>query len=198
MAATSAALPDIEKAAFGNEVDFFGDPVGELTAVGFHVYTTGENNARANPNMPSIAIEVDPNLASSASNFSTLTFVPTSNSGPNDWSDYIDATTTGLWGGTGPAFAGTPCDLNGARCTFEALQASLDDADGNPATILTVGITKGRDFPWQGAVDGLRINDTIYDFEETGVFETAPSTESYRIHKLAPPLPPSGTLVFSV
>jgi hypothetical protein len=32
-------------------------------------------------------------------------------------------------------------------------------------------VGKGRDFSWQGAVDGLTINDTVYDFEESGVFE---------------------------
>ena len=30
-------------------------------------------------------------------------------------------------------------------------------------------VTKGRDFAWQGAIDGLNINGTVYDFEETGV-----------------------------
>ena len=32
-----------EKVAFGNEVDFAGDLVEDLTEVGFHVFTTGEN-----------------------------------------------------------------------------------------------------------------------------------------------------------
>ena len=173
-------LDDLEKAAYGNEIDFQGDLVQDLAQVGFHVYTTGENIAEGGttPNMPSIAIEVDPNRASNpAANFSTLTFTPTSNSGANAWSGYIDATTTGLWGGTGAAFAGQPCDLNGARCTFNELKTFLteDDAgDGSPATMFTVAVTKGRDFMFQGAVDGLRINNTVYDFEETGVFERAP------------------------
>ena len=45
--------------------------------------------------------------------------------------------------------------------------------DDRSAIIGTVGITKGRDNSWQGAVDGLRINGTVFDFEETGVFERA-------------------------
>ena len=147
--------------------------VQDLNGVGFHVFTTGENitGGGASPNMPSITIEVDPNRATSTSNFSSLVFNPP-NSAANQWSPYIDATTTGLWGGTGAAFTGQPCDQNGARCTFTELKNFLNDG-GDPATIFTVGITKGRDFSWQGAVDGLRINDTVYDFEETGVFETA-------------------------
>ncbi len=46
----------------------------------------------------------------------------------------------------------------------------LDDG-GDPAIIATVAVSKGRDNSWQGAVDGLKINDTVYDFEEMGVFE---------------------------
>ena len=59
-----------------------------------------------------IAIEIDPNLAGVMDNFATLTYFPTP-SLPG-WSAYIDGTTSGLWGGTGQAFAGTPCDTNGA------------------------------------------------------------------------------------
>jgi hypothetical protein len=167
-------VAQLEKAAYGNEIDFNGNLVQNLNAVGFRVFTTGENIAGggASPNMPSITIEVDPNRATSASNFSSLVFNPP-NSAANQWSPYIDATTTGLWGGTGGAFTGQPCDQNGARCSFTELKAFLNDG-GEPATIFTVGITKGRDFSWQGAVDGLRINNTVYDFEETGVFDRAP------------------------
>ena len=32
-----------EKVDFGNEVDFFGDPIAALNEVGFHVFQTGEN-----------------------------------------------------------------------------------------------------------------------------------------------------------
>jgi hypothetical protein len=44
-------------------------------------------------------------------------------------------------------------------------------ATGTGATIYTVGVTKGRDFAFAGAADGLQINDTIYDFEPFGVEE---------------------------
>jgi hypothetical protein len=164
-----------EKAAYGNEVDSFaGGLVDNLTAVGFRVFTTGEDIAAANgaANMPSITFEIDPNVAAVASDYSSLVYMP-DNSTPNQWSGYIDATTTGFWGLTGSKFAGTQCDINGARCTFAQVKAYLNDG-GSPATILTAAITKGRDFAWQGAVDGLRINDAVYDFEETGVTKTAP------------------------
>ena len=41
-------------------------------------------------------------------------------------------------------------------------------ASGTGAKIYSVAVAKGRDFAWQGAVDGLRINGTIYDFEPLG------------------------------
>ena len=161
-----------EKVAYGNEIDFAGTPLSSLTAVGFNVYTTGEDIAAGNgtPNMPGIAFEIDPNVTGK-SHYSSLVFMP-NNTAANTWS-YIDATKaeSGLWGGTGSAFAGTKCDINGTRCTWDELQAYLkDNNNGTPAKIsYSVGVTEGRDFSWQGAIDGLRINGQVFDFEETGV-----------------------------
>ena len=115
---------------------------------------------------------MDPNREGVGANFASLVFFPPAIV-PLVWSDYIDATAEGDWGGTGSAFDGTPCDIDLTPCTFAQLETVLNDG-GDPAVIGTVAITKGRDNSWQGAVDGLRINGTVYDFEETGVFETAP------------------------
>ena len=161
-----------EKVAYGNEVDFVGDLFADLTAIGFHVYTTDANFGIAPRNLPSITLEAVPNRESDGANFASLVFFPPVVP-PLFWSDYIDAMAEGEWGGTGSAFDGTPCDIDLTPCEFDALETLLNDG-GDPAVIGTVAITKGRDNAWQGAVDGLRINGTIYDFEETGVFETAP------------------------
>ncbi len=67
--------------------------------------------------------------------------------------------------------------IHGLKAFLDAVTATRDD--------LHLGITKGRDFSWQGAVDGLRINDTVYDFEETGVFETDPA--EHRCYHEGPP-----------
>ena len=160
------------KIAFGNEVDFYGQSVSGLTAVGFSVYTTGENSALGSPNMPSITLEINPAGAGGTSTtYSSLVWTPAANSTPNGWSGYIDATTTGFWGLTGGQFNSPAtlanCGLNGPRCTFAQVQAFL--ASGTGATIYSVAVAKGRDFAWQGAVDGLRINGMIYDFEPLGV-----------------------------
>ncbi len=169
---------DAEQATFGNEVDFVGDTVASIDELGFHVYTTGENNGRGNPNMPLIKIEIDPNLSSTASGFSTLTFQP-SNTTANQWSPYIDATTAPASAAgngfflSGAAGTATGCAL-ATPCTFAQLQTALNDG-GDAATIFTVAVGKGRDFAWSGAVDGLRVNDTIFDFEPFGVVEAPAS-----------------------
>jgi hypothetical protein len=165
-----AVADGTEKAAYGNEIDFAGKPL-DLDQVGFHVYTTGENNDAPADNMPSIAFEIDPNLAAGKpqNDYTSLVFMP-AKSTSNAWSGYIDATNTGLWGLTGTAFNPTPCSINGPRCTFDEVMAYLHDS-GDAATIISAGISKGRDFEFHGAVDGLRINDKVFDFEETGVVE---------------------------
>lgn len=161
---------DKEKAAFGNEVDFKNTKVADLTKVGFEVYTTGENIAIGTPNMPSITFEIDPNLGATPSNYSSLVFVP-NNSTTIAWSGYIDATlpASGFWFLTGAAGTATGCNQT-TTCTFTAVKAAL--ANGTGAIIGTAAVTKGRDYQWQGAIDGLRINNKRYDFEETGVKET--------------------------
>jgi hypothetical protein len=155
-----------DKAAFGNEVDFAGDEVSAISALGFSVYTTGENSGRATNNMPSISFEIDPNLASSTRDYSSMVFAP-NNSPANAWTP-IDATDDSLgkvWGLTG---ADMPCNINGSRCTWSELQTALDDG-GAGATVLTLSITKGRDFEFHGAADKLIYNGDVFDFEPTGV-----------------------------
>ncbi|MDQ1621312.1 MAG: hypothetical protein QOE19_3881, partial [Actinomycetota bacterium] len=155
-----------DKAAFGNEKDFLGMPVSDLTKVGFSVYTTGENRKLAPNNMPSIAFEIDPNLnpTTSTSDYASLVYAP-DNSAANTWTALDAVADTGRhWGLTN---AGT-CDINGSRCTFAEVMAYLNDG-GSPASIYTAQITKGRDFAFSGAVDALVINDKAYDFEPLGV-----------------------------
>jgi hypothetical protein len=105
--------------------------------------------------------------------YSSLVFMPDS-SVANAWSPYIDATTSGKWGLTGGKFNSPAtqanCGINGPRCTWTEVLAYLNDG-GDPAKILSLAVTKGRDNAWQGAVDGLTLNDVVYDFEEYGVFK---------------------------
>jgi hypothetical protein len=157
-----------DKVAFGNEVDFAGIKLYEIGSVGYSVYTTGENNALGN-NMPSFIFEIDPNLVSMPTvNYTSLVYTP-SNTASNAWTA-IDARgdTAKHWGLTGTAFNGTPCSINGSRCTWDEVLNYLDDT-GDDATILTAQISKGRDYAFSGAVDALKINAETYDFEPLGV-----------------------------
>jgi hypothetical protein len=168
-----------EKAAFGNEVDFFGDPVTGLQEVGFRVFTTGENCGNSGGvcsrpgNLPNITFEIDPDVDSGGNpvNYTSLVFLPDGIpfADVNKWSGYIDATATGQWFMTGTAGTVTGCGQS-STCEFDEAMDALAGA-----TIYTAQVAKGRDHAWVGAVDGLRINDTVYDFEPSGVEEEAAS-----------------------
>ena len=157
------------KSAFGNQVDFIGDELGAITTVKYWIYTTGENNGQNVDNLPSAAFEIDPSgPASDPPNFSTLVFVATG-AGSNTWT-LIDASTAERWFLTGAAGTNTGC-TQANMCTLTEVNTALPDA-----TILTVQITKGTDaFNFSGAVDGLQINDVVYDFEPFGVSQTTPA-----------------------
>ena len=91
-----------EKVAYGNETDFVGDDFSAVDAVGFRVYTTGENTAKApagTPNMPGIIFEIDPNVTARRPTTRRRSSCPGTRR--RTLEPYIDATTTGHWGLTG-------------------------------------------------------------------------------------------------
>lgn len=153
-----------EKVSFGNEVDFAGDPVSGVNQVGFYVLRTDEDVQQGGlNNLPNITFEINPDLTNIT--YTSMVWVPDGTNVPvNEWSPYIDATSNGQWYFTGHAGTATGCNQT-TMCSFSGAQAAL----GPNATILTVAVAKGRDNQFQGAVDGLRINDKIYDFEADGV-----------------------------
>ncbi|MER7691885.1 hypothetical protein [Streptomyces sp. NPDC097610] len=163
---STSLTPHSEKVDFGNEVDFFGDPVLGLSKVGFHVFQTGENVDYGGPaNLPNIKFEINPNVsAHPGDTYSTLVWVPDALTVTNRWSGYINATTSGYWYLTGGE---TACN-DAAHCTFAQVKTSLDDGGAVPV-IYSAAVGKGRDHLWTGAVDGLRINQYVYDFEADGV-----------------------------
>jgi len=165
--------PPSEKAAFGNEVAYLGEPVLDLTAVGFQVFQTGENVGYGGPrNLPNITFEIDANLtALPADNYTSMVWVPDAVpvASINEWSGYLDATTTGNWYFTGAEGVATTC-TQALTCNFTQAMTALNDG-GDAPIFYTVQVTKGRDNMWIGAVDGLRLNKRIYDFEADGVKE---------------------------
>jgi hypothetical protein len=168
VASNSTTLsPPSEKVDFGNEVDFFGKSLLGLRRIGFHVFQTGENITYGGAtNMPNIRFEIDPNL-NSTDEYSTLVWLPPASPVTNSWSPFLDATRTGGWFLTGNTGTVTGCAL-ATPCTFTALKAAFTSRNVKP-TVYTVAVGKGRDFMWIGAVDGLRLNDYVYDFERSGV-----------------------------
>jgi hypothetical protein len=156
-----------EKIAYGIAADGL---LSDLRNVGFAVFTTPANVSRGGQgaNMPNIQFEVNPRLTDAGGEitFSTLTFNAV-NSDPNVWTT-IDATDSdaGRWSLTGRAGTATGCVTISptSGCTFDEIKSRLPDA-----TIFSVMINKGRDFEWQGAVDALRVNGRIADFEQGGV-----------------------------
>jgi hypothetical protein len=154
-----------DKAAFGNQTAFGGDPLSGINTVAYSVYTTGENNEAGTENGPSVVFEIDPTGAedTTAPNYSSLVYVPTAMES-NKWTR-LDASSADRWFLTRPA--GTEC-TQANYCTLEEAKSEYPNA-----TLLTAQITKGRDYAFSGAVDGLQINSTVYDFEPDGVRQTA-------------------------
>jgi hypothetical protein len=161
--------PPAEKVAFGNEVDFYGDPVSGLTRVAFRVFQTAENAAISPGNMPNITLEINPRTTGSS--YSSMVWVPDPAPVTNRWSP-ANAVSTGDWYFTGSAGTATGCN-QATMCSFSAAKANLAAAQdgGTAASIYTVAVGKGRDNEWVGAVDSLRINGKVYNFEPYGVQE---------------------------
>ena len=171
---TKTETNELQKVAYGNEIDFAGTPLSSMTAVGFNVYTTGEDITAGNgtPNMPGIAFEIDPNVTGKLA-----LLVPGLHAEQHGGQhvERLHRRHQGRHRPLGPHRLGVR--RNEVRhqrhpMHWDELQTYLaENNNGTPAKITySVGVTKGRDFSWQGAVDGLRINGTVFDFEETGVF----------------------------
>ena len=166
-----------DKAAFGDQVDFSGDPFtsAAITTLGYSVFTTGENISAGggSVNLPSVEFEINPNLtAHPADVFSTAVFIPPATANLPGWND-IDAIATGEWFLTGQTGTDVGCDQV-TTCTFADMMANLDDGDGTPPSIFTVEFSKGRDNAFSGAVDALKLDADVFDFEPFGVTVTTP------------------------
>jgi hypothetical protein len=163
-----------DKAVFGNQVDFAGDPVSGLNTVSYYVFATGEDlgAGTANPtpaNLPGVSFEINPGVINggTSSSYSTLVYVPLAGT-PNAWQKQ-DASTAKQWFLTGAAGTASHCNQGpDGYCTLAEVSAAMPDA-----TILSAQITKGRDFAFTGAVDALQINGSVYDFEPFGVTKSA-------------------------
>jgi hypothetical protein len=167
-----------EKVAFGNEADFGADKVTGVTAVGFQVFWTGEDKGFNANNLPNITFEVDPTgpADTTAPNYSSLVFVPNGATLPTNRFNAIDATSSdaGWWYFTNGATAtAVGCAQAAPLCSFDDLKTKVAAAYPN-MSVLSLAVGKGRDYPWNGAIDALRYNGSVYDFEPFGVITRTP------------------------
>jgi hypothetical protein len=173
--------PNPEKIDFGNQVDFAGQPVSGLSQVSYSYTQTGEDYDRGPANLPNISLEINPNVGTA--HYSSMVYVPpaptraaeqwiTTNAGTDPGG------TSGWYFTNGATATATLCGQNAGQhfCSLTEAKTQLAAAQtgGTPASILTVGIGKGVDKEYQGAVDALRINNQVFDFEPFGVSVTTP------------------------
>lgn len=154
------AMTDSDRFVFGNEKDFAGLELAQISALSYWVYP-GLDDDPGVGDMPSITIEIDPGLP--IANYSSLQFLPDS-AEQNTWNE-IDALEGDGWYISNAAVRSEVACENPNRCTWNELLVGLPDA----AVGYSLGIGKPTSGPLVAAVDALRINDRIYDFEPGGV-----------------------------
>jgi hypothetical protein len=159
-----------EKIAFGNETDFAGIPLSRIKTLKYWMFT-GTDSLKG-INLPIISIEVNPHLG--AATHTSLNYKPDDSVSPsapavraaNVWQQYDAGAAGSKWYATG----GVGGCTQSAPCSFTALKTSLPHA----VISFSLGFSTGKDSPFVGALDGLQVNDTVYDFEPLGVFRTTP------------------------
>lgn len=159
-----------DKIAFGTEEEYAGVPLNSISTLKYWIFEGVDPPLVNAP--PSIALEVDPNL-DPAINYTSLVYVPSQSTPPsapparlaNTWQQYDAGAEGGKWYATNGATATATGCTQASPCTFSALKAALPDA----VITFSLAISKGRDNPFVGAVDGLQVNNALYDFEPLGV-----------------------------
>lgn len=154
----------VDKAAFGNQVDFLNTTLAGLNTLKYSVYVSGEDLSNNADNAPSLSIELDTSGPGAPVNFTSLVWVPTGMTA-NAWTT-LDASTAARWFLTGAAGTSSGCN-DTTYCTLAQVKTAFPNA-----SVLTVSITKGRDFEFSGAADALVINNKTFDFEPFGVIQT--------------------------
>ncbi|TMR10387.1 hypothetical protein ETD86_39830 [Nonomuraea turkmeniaca] len=168
-----------DKIVWGNESDFAGTRLSGINTLAYSVFE-GETPPLTNT-PPNLILEVDPNLDPDI-NFTSLVFLPLDSTSPaaparrlpSNWERYTPSAPGSAWWATNSETASaTGCTLS-SPCSFSELKDALPDA----VITFSLGINKGRDTPFVGAVDGVRVNNRIFDFEPQGVRELSAVTSS--------------------
>lgn len=162
-----------DKIAYGNETDFANLPIRNINTLKYWIYA-GEDSLTG-ISLPIISIEADPKLG--AITYTSLNYMPESSTSPsapavrvpNIWQQYNATATGNQWYATGAAGTTIGC-TQATPCSFAVLKSRIPNA----VVSLSLGFSKGRDTPFIGAVDGLQVNNNVYDFEQDGVRQSPP------------------------
>ncbi|MEU8267474.1 hypothetical protein AB0B89_09920 [Sphaerisporangium sp. NPDC049002] len=165
-------VSDTDTIAFGNETDFAELPISDITILKYWAFAGTNSPADVSP--PGINIEVDPNVGST--DYATLIYLPDTSTSPsapapqlpNTWQQYDTGAAGSQWYASGATGSLINCTIS-SPCSFDVLKSRLPDA----VITLSLGFAKGMGSPFIGAIDGLQVNNTIYDFEPFGVRKTA-------------------------
>lgn len=162
-----------DKIEYGNETDFTGVPLQAVNVLKYWVYAGADSLVGVA--LPVIVMEVDPRVGGQT--FSSLVYLPDSSVPPsapatrlpNTWQQYVASASGSRWFATGATGTLIGCTQI-TQCSFNTLKSRLPNA----VISLSLGISKGRDTAFAGAVDGLQVNRTVFDFEPDGVHRTVP------------------------
>lgn len=166
---------DAQKLSFGDQTDFAGLKIADINKLSYSIFTDVDASAFATTIRPSISIEVNPNT--NGKTFSTFLYLPNNSQapsapaspGPGSWQKYDAVASGNQW------YSTATLDPNSNRCTLAA-PCTFDDLKAlapNAVVTYSLGFSKGRDNAFIGALDGLQVNQDVYDFEPLGVRKIA-------------------------
>ena len=145
-------------------------PISDLAILKYWAFAG--TNSPEEVSVPGLSIEVDPNVGSAG--YATLIYLPDTSTGPsapatrlpNTWQQYDTSAAGSQWYATGATGSLINCTL-AAPCSFDALKAAMPDA------VITLSLGFSMDTAFIGAIDGLQVNNTVYDFGPLGARKTA-------------------------
>jgi hypothetical protein len=163
-----------QKIDFGNETIFAGLPLRTIDVLKYWIFV-GQDVPNVS-GLPIISIEANPRAAGVG--YTSLNYGPPLSMPPsrpstvfsNTWQQYdASGAGSGWYATNGTIQALTGC-TQVTPCSFATLKSKLPNA----VVSLSIGISVGPSSTFVGAVDGLQINNTVYDFESFGVRRTIP------------------------
>jgi hypothetical protein len=153
-----------QKVAYGNQHDFYTTRLDTVSKLTYWVYRDIDDGVPTN--LPSVAFEVlNP---TSTITYTSLVYVPSPATAPLAVWTKLDALAGAQWFFTNGSLATSSGCNQTTYCTFAQATAAVSNPDYR---ILSLAISKGRDTAFNGAVDALQVNRTLYDFEPQGVVE---------------------------